>query len=362
VVAGLTLGAGVLDRAGSLVEAAAPAHRYAIITDDRVGPLYAERLVASFARAAGAARSIEVLTIPAGETAKTRATWAELTDTLLDRGVGRDSTVIALGGGVVGDLAGFVAATYLRGVPVVQIPTTLLAMIDAAIGGKTGVDTPAGKNLVGAFHSPAATLVDPTVLATLPTRQLAAGLAEAIKHGAVADAAYFARVRDDAPMLLEAPGAATGPAGAALLALIARSIEIKSDVVARDARESGVRKILNFGHTLGHALETESGYTLLHGEAVAIGMALEAQLAELAAIAECGVTEEICRALDRATLPSALPPGVDADAIVRRTHADKKARAGEVAYALPQRIGRMAGADKGWAIPLSDAFVRGALS
>ncbi len=362
MVAGLTIAAGALDRAGALVEAAAPAHRYAIITDETVGDLYADRLVAAFARATGGARSVDVLTIPPGESAKTRATWAALTDALLDRGFGRDSTVIALGGGVVGDLAGFVAATYLRGVPVVQIPTTLLAMLDAAIGGKTGVDTPAGKNLVGAFHAPAATLVDPTVLATLPARQLAAGLAEAIKHGAIADAAYFARVRDDAPLILGSPGAATGPAGAALLALITRSIEIKSDVVARDARESGVRRILNFGHTLGHALETESGYTLLHGEAVAIGMALEAQLAELAAVAECGTTEEICRALDRAALPSALPPGVDADAILQRTHADKKARAGHVAYALPQRIGRMAGADNGWVIPLSDAFVRGALS
>jgi 3-dehydroquinate synthase len=268
----------------------------------------------------------------------------------------------------VGDLAGFVAATYLRGVPIVQVPTTLLAMIDAAIGGKTGVDTPAGKNLVGSFHPPAAVIVDPAVLATLPRRQLAAGLAEAIKHGVVADAAYFARVREDLPLILsasegrEGSGAADGAAGEALLALITRSIAIKDGIVARDAREAGVRKILNFGHTIGHALEAERGYTLLHGEAIAIGMALEAQLAELATVAECGLTEEICRAFDRAGLPIALPPGADVDAIVRLTHADKKTRSGQVEYALPRRIGEMAGAERGWGITLSDATVRATLT
>lgn len=361
MVAGLTLASGALDAVGTIVREAAPADRYAVITDDGVGPLYADRVRAAIAAATGAGRPVEVLTVPAGESTKTRATWGALTDALLARGVGRDSVIIALGGGVVGDLAGFVAATYLRGVPVVQVPTTLLAMIDAAIGGKTGVDTPAGKNLVGAFHAPAAVIVDPLVLATLPSRHLIAGFAEAIKHGVVADAAYFAWVVEALPSIRTAP-AATGAAGAAMLALIAGSIAIKGDVVARDAREAGVRKILNFGHTLGHALETERDYALLHGEAIAIGMALEARLAELAAVAAPGTAAAIDAALERATLPRTLPSGVDRDALIHLTHADKKARASVVAYALPRRIGSMAGADTAWAVPISDALAHRALS
>jgi 3-dehydroquinate synthase len=340
-LAGIVVASGAMDTAGSHARAAAPAFRYAVITDEIVGPLYAARLVASFADPA----ATELFTIRTGEAVKTRETWAALTDAMLARGLGRDTTVVALGGGVVGDLAGFVAATYLRGVPIVQVPTTLLAMIDAAIGGKTGVDTPAGKNLVGAFHAPAAVIVDPSVLATLPPRQLASGMAEAIKHGVIADAAYFASL-------------ATLP----LATLVARSIEIKSSVVARDSREAGLRKILNFGHTVGHAIEAASGYALLHGEAVAIGMAVESRLAELAGVADCGITDDVVAALERATLPTRIPVGLDADDIVRRTHTDKKKRAGEVEYALPKTIGVMAGADSSWGISLPDAFVREALA
>ncbi len=354
---GITVAPGALTTLGERVRAAAPAHRYAIITDDIVGPLYAARAVAAFADAA----RVEVLTVPNGEVHKTRDTWASLTDQLLERGYGRDTTIVALGGGVIGDLAGFVAATYLRGVPVVQVPTTLLAMIDAAIGGKTGVDTPAGKNLVGAFHMPAGVIVDPNVLATLPRRQLAAGLAEAIKHGVIADATYFASFLVPAWGAAPPDGQTLVAHGDALTALITRSIEIKMSVVDRDAREHGLRKVLNFGHTVGHAIEAASGYTLLHGEAVAIGMAVEARLAELAAVAECGITEQVCAALDRAALPIAIPTGLDPDDIIQRTHTDKKTRAGSVEYALPKAIGTMAGADTGWGIPLPDSFVREAL-
>jgi 3-dehydroquinate synthase len=350
----ITIASGALDTVGVRARAAAPAHRYVVVTDDRVGPLYASRVVASFS----ATESVDVLAMPHGEGAKTRATWSRLTDELLALGCGRDTTIIALGGGVVGDLAGFVAATYMRGIPILQVPTTLLAMIDAAIGGKTAVDTPAGKNLVGAFHPPAAVVVDPSVLSTLPPRQLRAGIAEAIKHGVIADAEYFARTEADLPGLL-APGNASG---AAMGALIAGSIAIKSAVVAEDAQEHGRRKILNFGHTIGHAVEAASGFALLHGEAVAIGMAIECRLAELSGAAVCGITDQVCAALDIAGLPTIVPADLDGAAIVRLTHSDKKARAGAVEYALPHAIGEMAAADSGWAVPLPDAFVREALA
>ena len=280
-----------------------------------------------------------------------------MTDELLARGCGRDTAVIALGGGVVGDLAGFVAATFMRGVPVVQVPTTLVAMIDAAFGGKTGVDTPA-KNLVGAFHPAAAVVVDPTVLSTLPRAHLQAGLAEAIKHGVVADAEYFERTVAALPICLT-PEGATRPE---MHALISGSIAIKAATVASDVRERGRRKILNFGHTIGHAVEAASEYGMLHGEAVAIGMALESELAERAGIATGGTMATIRAALERAGLPVQLPPTATVAEIVRRTHVDKKARGGVVEYALPRTIGEMAGADRGWAVPLSDAFVTAALA
>jgi 3-dehydroquinate synthase len=340
-----------LDGVGDLARRVAPAHRYAIITDERVEPLYAARVAASF----GTAR-VDVLRVPAGEEHKTRESWARLTDELLCLGHARDSAVVALGGGVVGDLAGFVAATFMRGVPFVQVPTTLLAMIDASIGGKTGVDTPAGKNLVGAFHQPAAVVVDPRVLATLPLEQLRAGVAEAIKHGAIVDADYFERLGAALPEVLH------DTAGAAMRELIVRSIEIKADVVRRDEREGGVRKILNFGHTLGHAIEAESGYRLLHGEAVAIGMVLESALAERVGVAEPGTAQRLRVAVERAGLPDARPAGMSPERILALTRTDKKARSGAVEYALPARVGAMAGASSGWGVRVSDQDVLAVLT
>jgi 3-dehydroquinate synthase len=332
---------GVIDALGARVP---NAHRYAIITDENVGPLYAERATRAFPNA-------RVISIPAGEHHKTRETWASVTDELLTQGFGRDSAIVALGGGVVGDLAGFVAATFMRGIPVVQVPTTLVAMIDASIGGKTGVDTPAGKNLVGAFHQPAAVLIDPTVLATLPPRELRAGLAEAIKHGVIADAGYFDRTVDALPHLIARDGATSD----AMRSVIEGSVAIKQSVVARDEREHGVRKILNFGHTLGHAAEALSGYALLHGEAVAIGMAVESRLAERLGLAEPGTAERVRMALSRAALPDRMPPSLAADRLIALTRHDKKARRDRVEYALPKRIGQMAGEATDWGIAVADA-------
>ena len=341
--------AGALAEAGRIVRHAAPAHRIVVVTDHTVRALHGAGVVAALERDSGAA-AVNVLEIPPGEAQKTRERWTALTDELLALGCGRDTTLVALGGGVVGDLAGFVAATYHRGIPIVQIPTTLLAMVDASVGGKTGVDTTAGKNLVGAFHAPAAVIADPIVLATLDRAHLRAGLAEVLKHGVIADAEYFHETVRDAPAVISDPASALD----ALAALISRSVEIKASVVARDERERGERRTLNFGHTLGHAIEHESGYTLLHGEAIAIGMALESRLAESLGVAEDGTADAVHAGLAAAGLPSRLPATLDPARVVVATHADKKSRRGVVEYALPLRIGAMAGEERGWSLPVED--------
>ena len=327
------------------------AHRHVVITDSHVGPLYAARV-----RDAIGGRTT-VLTIPAGEAHKTRETWARLTDELIAAGFGRDSLIIALGGGVVGDVAGFVAATYMRGIPYVQVPTTLLAMVDASIGGKTGVDTAAGKNLVGAFHRPSAVVVDPSVLATLPREHLRAGFAEVIKHGAIADEAYLERAVAAASDL-----ASLDPTSDAMIDLVSRSIEIKAEVVRRDEREGGLRKILNFGHTIGHAVELLSDYSMLHGDAIAVGMSYESELAERCGVAKPGTAARIRGAVEAAGFDRRRPASMSPDRIVEATHGDKKARAGRVEYALPSRVGAMAGAATGWSVVVDDELVRAVLA
>lgn len=344
----ISIGRGLIERAGEMIKAAAPSHRVAIITDDTVRELYSDRIAASFPPGLA-----DGFSIPAGEQHKTRESWMTLTDAMLDAGFGRDTTVVALGGGVVGDLAGFVAATFMRGVPVVQMPTTLLAMIDASIGGKTGVDVVAGKNLVGAFHHPSAVIADLDLLRTLPERHWRAGMAEAIKHGVVADAVYFDWIHASLGELLAAGGAMTP----SVPALVSRSVEIKAAIVRADERERGRRQVLNFGHTIGHAIESESGYEMLHGEAIALGMVLESRIAERLGIGERGIAERIHVAVKRAGLPVVLPASLDAERILERTRGDKKSRSGVVRYALPRRIGAMAGEADGWSVPVDDRVV-----
>ena len=344
---------GLLARVGAFARQAAPAHRYALITDSNVHPLYAGRIESQFEPG-----TLDILAIPAGESNKTRETWSRLTDQMLAKGYGRDSAVIALGGGVVGDLAGFVAATFMRGVPVIQVPTTLIAMVDASIGGKTAVDTPAGKNMVGAFHQPAAVIIDPHLLATLPLRELRAGFAEVVKHGVIADEPYLREVAGSVSGLLSAGGSM----GDSMLSLIVRSVEIKADVVSRDEREEGLRKILNFGHTIGHAVELVSGFSLLHGEAVAIGMALESELAERIGLAQTGTAATVATTLQAAGLPTALPRGIEGGAVIEAMRSDKKGRSGKMRFALPLRIGAMAGADSGWTVSVTDEQLREVLA
>jgi 3-dehydroquinate synthase len=345
----IRVGRGLFAHAGAITREVAPAHRYALITDSNVAPLYAEKV-----RDQLETGSAEVLTIPAGESNKTRESWARLTDQMLAKKFGRDSVVIALGGGVVGDLAGFVAATFMRGIPVLQIPTTLVAMVDASIGGKTAVDTPAGKNLVGAFHPPAVVLVDPQLLTTLPLREMRAGFAEIVKHGVIADAVYLREVASGASEMLSAGGSASDR----MLSLIVRSVEIKADIVSRDEREEGLRKTLNFGHTIGHAVELVSGYSLLHGEAVAIGMALEGRLAEQIGVAKAGTAAAIVKALQSAGLPTDLPTGFQAGEVIEAMKSDKKGVSGKTRFALPRRVGAMAGAETGWSVQVGDDQLR----
>jgi 3-dehydroquinate synthase len=326
------IGARIIEDLPDLLTEHAPAYRYAIISDTTVAGLHGARAESALR---GAGLDVSVFDFPPGEENKTREEWSRLSDRLLEERFGRDSVLIALGGGVTGDLAGFVAATYMRGIPLVQVPTSLLAMVDSSVGGKTGVDTPAGKNLIGAFHSPALVMADTSLLSTLPPEQLRSGLAEAVKHGAIADAEHLEELSGAAAALTAAE---PGP----LARVVERSVRIKAGVVSRDPFEGGERKILNYGHTLGHALETLSGYTILHGEAVAIGMVLEARVGESIGLTAEGTTERIAGVLRRLGLPTVPPTGIGAEAVIETTLLDKKARAGRVEYSLLTEPGRAA--------------------
>ncbi len=359
----VAVGAGLLSRLGELIAEAAAAHRYAIITDDNVAPHWLDRAITAISRATGSDPLTRV--IPSGEASKTRDQWAELTDWLLAAGAGRDTTVVALGGGVVGDLAGFAAATYMRGVPVVQVPTTLLAMVDASIGGKTGVDTPVGKNLVGAFHHPALVIADPATLATLPAVHQRAGMAEVIKHGAIADAAWFRLAAGLGAAIHQAAvqGQAFEFTGSQVVAAVERSVAIKAEVVGADPREQGRRQVLNAGHTVAHALERETSYGLLHGEAVAIGLVAEARLGERAGITRTGTAEALVAALGGSGLPTEIPRGLDSGRLWEAMQVDKKGRGGRVAFSLLDEVGVAHGGDaEGWSVSLDEGLVREVLS
>jgi 3-dehydroquinate synthase len=295
----------------------------------------------------------EVLTFPAGEASKSREQWSRLTDELLQRGFGRDSALVALGGGVAGDLAGFVAATYMRGVPYLQAPTTLLAMLDASVGGKTGVDTPEGKNLVGAFHPPVAVVADPRVLRTLPLREYRSGLAEAVKHGLIADPEYFGWMDRETAALLARDEAV-------LTRLVRGSVAIKAEVVSGDERDAGRRAILNAGHTVAHALEQATGYGLPHGEAVALGLLAECELAERLGLAGEGIRARVATLLGRLGLPVRLSVRVPPERLLAAMGSDKKNRARQVRFALPTSIGHM-DEGEGWTRPAPEAIVRQAL-
>lgn len=339
--------AAILARLGDLTGRHLSGRRVALIADASVHRLLAE------GRLAGAHWDGAVLTFPPGERSKTRETWGRLTDELLRLGFGRDSGIVALGGGVAGDLAGFVAATYMRGIPCLQVPTTLLAMLDASVGGKTGVDTPEGKNLIGAFHPPVAVLADPLVLATLPDREYRAGLAEAVKHGLIADREYFAWIEGSVAALR-----ARDPA--ALQHLVRRSVEIKAEVVGEDEREAGRRAILNAGHTVAHALERATDFRLPHGEAVGLGLVAEAALATGLGLASPEAGARLAALLERLGLPTRVGEPLGEERILAAMGSDKKNRAGGVRFALPRGVGTMGGGPE-WTTEAGEPAIRAAL-
>jgi 3-dehydroquinate synthase len=320
--------------------------RYIIVTDSHLHR-QGESLLAAFRRRG---LSADLVSFPAGEGSKSRRVRDEIEDGIIRLGAGRDTALVALGGGVVGDLVGFVAATFKRGVPCVQIPTTLLGMVDSAIGGKTGINHPAGKNLIGAFHQPAAVYIDVDYLKTLPARQYTSGLAEVIKYGVIADRGLFASLESHLDRILKREPD-----------VMARVIEaccrIKARVVSTDPRESNRRKILNFGHTIGHAVETLSGFRLAHGEAVSIGMVAEARLAARARILAPAAARRIQTLCERAGLPTAIPPAFSPAALLEVARHDKKNRQGRIAYALPGRIGSMTSVRGDYAVQVDDALV-----
>lgn len=301
-----------------------------IVTNTTVAPLLGSRLMAVLAPRY---RQQRLIVLPDGETYKTWATLNLVFDELLAAGCDRGTTLFALGGGVIGDITGFAAACYMRGIACVQVPTTLLAQVDSSVGGKTGVNHPLGKNMIGAFHQPVRVVADLDVLRSLPERELAAGLAEVIKYGPIADAAFLDWIERHVDGLKRCDPAA-------LLHAVSRSCEIKADVVARDEREADVRAILNFGHTFGHAIETGLGHgTWLHGEAVGCGMVMAADLsARLGLLADAEV-QRLRSIVQRAGLP-VIAPALGTDRYLELMRLDKKAAGGETRFVLIDGIGR----------------------
>jgi 3-dehydroquinate synthase len=297
-----------------------------IVSNETVAPLYLDALKADLL-----GKAIETLELPDGEAHKTLDTMSAVLDRLVSTGANRDTTVIALGGGVVGDITGFAAACYMRGVAFIQVPTTLLAQVDSSVGGKTGVNHSLGKNLVGAFHQPRVVLIDTATLDTLPDRELSAGLAEVIKAAAIADVGFFEWLEDNMVALI-----AREPA--ALAHAVQRSCEIKAEVVAKDEREAGRRAVLNFGHTFGHAIEHCQGYgEWLHGEAVAAGMLMAAELSGIDA-ADVGRLRAL---LTAASLP-VVPPAVGSQAMLDAMGMDKKVLDKKLRFVVLEELGRAA--------------------
>ena len=322
------VGAGLLERADLIVPLLAR-KSVAIVTNTAVAPLYLERVAGALAH-----EGVDVVRIVVadGEAHKDWKTLNAVFDALLENRCGRDTTLVALGGGVIGDLTGFAAATYQRGVQYVQIPTTLLAQVDSSVGGKTAINHPLGKNMIGAFHQPRLVLADMDALKTLPERELRSGLAEVVKHGLIRDAAFFAWLEGNIERLLSRDADALAHA-------VLRSVAIKAEIVAQDERESGLRRVLNFGHTFGHAIETGLGYgAWLHGEAVAAGMVMAADLSRQLGYLSEADTARIRSLLERAGLPTAAK-GVTPGGMQELMRVDKKARSGRIHFVLLERLG-----------------------
>ncbi len=329
----VVIGRGLIAELGVRVAGLAQG-RTVIVTDETVAALHGPAVLASLEAAGVRAR---LLTVPPGETSKSFAELERVIDRMLAFGLDRRDLIVALGGGVVGDLAGLAAALYMRGIDFVQVPTTLLAQVDSSVGGKTAIDTPRGKNLVGAFHQPRLVVADIDLLATLPPRQLRSGWAEVLKHGLICDAAFFDWLAGEG-----AVGATGDPA--ALTRAVIRSVEIKSAVVGEDEREAGRRALLNLGHTFGHAIEAELGFDearITHGEAVALGCALAFRFSAACGLCDSSAAERVEQVIVAAGLP-ARPADVgtfSAEALLKRMAGDKKAEGGRLTLILARSIG-----------------------
>lgn len=305
------------------------ASRFAIITDDNIAPLYAEKIKQTISNLG---KDAYIFSFPAGETSKTRATKEALENQLFEKGLGRDTCVIALGGGVVTDLAGYLAATYCRGVPLVMIPTTLLGMVDASIGGKTGVNVPYGKNMVGCIYQPKKVLIDPSTLKSLPFKERISGFVEMIKHGLVVDDAYFNYLEEHASDILELKGSFFEKA-------LFDSCRIKVDIIEQDEKETGKRHLLNFGHTLGHALENLTHYSLTHGEAVAIGILVESYLSLQLGGLDQADFDRIKNMLERYKVPMHLTHHFSVTELLDTMVLDKKSLKGKPRFVILEAIG-----------------------
>ncbi|MDU9048044.1 MAG: 3-dehydroquinate synthase [Candidatus Electrothrix sp. Rat3] len=327
----IRISSGLLAEIGSDLRQKNIGTKYGVIADDTVAELYGKQCLQSLE---SAGLQAELITFPHGEANKHMGTVTALASELAQRGFDRGDALIALGGGVTGDITGFLAALYMRGIPFVQVPTTLLSQVDSSVGGKTGVDLPEGKNLVGVFYQPKAVYIDTDVLQTLPLDELQGGLAEVIKYGVIHDADFFAFLEKnrDAVFALQQD---------VLTQLIARCCEIKAWVVEQDEREGGLRRILNFGHTIGHAVEAASDFQLIHGKSVAIGMCAAA---ELAVRTGCLAEQDACairELIEQYELPVSVPAELDRQLIKKYLRNDKKTVSGRVFYVLPEAIGKV---------------------
>ena len=326
----ISIGSNILDNIGDALKSLNLSPKVAVVSNPTVLELYGERVSNSIKEAGF---DLLTVTIPDGEEYKDLPWLQHIYDELLGHKLDRSSALIALGGGVIGDMTGFAASTYMRGIAYIQVPTTLLAQVDSSVGGKTGVNHKLGKNMIGTFWQPRLVWVDIETLRTLPERELLAGLAEVIKYGVIYDRALFDFLADNRDSILSLDSEA-------LTHIVQRSCEIKAEVVAKDEREAGLRAILNYGHTIGHAIETVTEYKrFLHGEAVAIGMCLEAKLSRMLDLIDEGQVSQIKDVIDSYGLPSKKPSNINAHSIFLSMQLDKKAVAGELKFILPEKIG-----------------------
>lgn len=323
------IGREILDRIGMIIAKSDIASRYIVITDSNVSDLHGERFLRALSDMGIQADMIE---FPAGEASKNVDVMLDIIKKLLDMGVDRRSALIALGGGVVGDIAGFVASTYMRGIPYIQVPTTLLAQVDSSIGGKTGIDLSVGKNLLGAFYQPKGVFIDLSFLQTLPPREFNNGMAEIVKYGIIEDTELFSLLEDEAKTIKSGNMAF-------LETVIGRSCRIKKSIVETDEKEAGLRRILNFGHTIGHGIEAESGYTLSHGEAVSIGMAAAAMISGKLNYLPSGDMKRIRKLEEALGLPCSIPDFLSTEGILSRLKTDKKKHGNAINFVLLKKLG-----------------------